>query len=69
MFLFPWLYRGQPISDFEKIDIFGVTLYFQPLQKGPLEGQKAKIGDLDHCMKAEKIPKSVKKSNFSNLKE
>ena len=35
MFLFPWLYRGQPISDFEKIDIFCVTLYFQPLLKAP----------------------------------
>ena len=41
MFLFPWLYRGQRISDFEKIDIFGVTPYFSACAEGPLEGQKS----------------------------
>ena len=28
MFLFPWLYHGYHISDFEKIDIFGLTANF-----------------------------------------
>ena len=33
MFLFPQLYYGQRISDFEKIDIFGVTADFGPVYK------------------------------------
>ena len=34
MFLFPWSYYGQHISDFEKIDFFGLTAIFGPLHKG-----------------------------------
>ena len=35
MFLFPQLYYGQRISDFEKIDIFGVIADFWPCVQGP----------------------------------
>ena len=35
MFLFPQLYYGQRISDFEKIDIFGPTVDFWPCVQGP----------------------------------
>ena len=35
MFLFPLLYRGQRISNFEKIDIFDLTADFWYSSQGP----------------------------------
>ena len=35
VFLFPQLYYGQRISDFDKIVIFGVTADFWPCVQGP----------------------------------